>query len=208
MKTIYLTAAQARSFADGRKTQHRVVVKPQPIVRDPIAGEPGLEWHSKRYDNGDGVNYFHTNESAALRLMLKACPFGQPGDRLQFLAPWAISSEFDSVPSHQLKKYLPSTLWMWSYHDSEAPTKLSGKIRAARTMPTLLRERMPTRELVSVRVQRVQDITPDDCRAEGQPRGNNDIGVRYCFGQYWNATHPGSWERNDYVWVLEWRGEK
>ena len=64
---------------------------------------------------------------------------------------------------------------------------------------------MPVVEIVSVRAERVQDITPNDCRAEGMTAKNNDIGVRYAFGQLWNSINEKrgyGWYVNPWVWVI------
>lgn len=56
-----------------------------------------------------------------------------------------------------------------------------------------------TLEVVGVRVQRVQDITDEDARAGG-------FASRAEFAAYWDTIHgPGAWERNDWVWVVEYR---
>jgi hypothetical protein len=65
-----------------------------------------------------------------------------------------------------------------------------------------------TLEVTDVRVERLCEITPDDCRAEGQPIHNNDGGVRYGFGQLWNSLNAKrgfGWDANPWVWVVSFR---
>jgi hypothetical protein len=76
--------------------------------------------------------------------------------------------------------------------------------------------------IVSVRPERVQEITPSDCECEGiigatlpspirgQPyeEYKNGDGLVYtepllAFKELWESIHPGSWERNDWVWRYE-----
>ena len=68
-----------------------------------------------------------------------------------------------------------------------------------------MRRRMSriTLEVTDIRVERLQDISPEDCRAEGMPHENNDIGVRYGYGQLWNQINgPDSWQANPWVWAI------
>jgi hypothetical protein len=65
----------------------------------------------------------------------------------------------------------------------------------------------------AVRVERVQDISIEDCMAEGiGGEGCEACGapsVRELFHELWESLYPGSWERNEWVWVYEFeRTEK
>jgi hypothetical protein len=65
-----------------------------------------------------------------------------------------------------------------------------------------------TLEVVSVRVERVDDISPSDCRAEGVGIMLNDLGARYAFGSLWNEINDArgyGWNMNPWVWVVEFR---
>ena len=69
--------------------------------------------------------------------------------------------------------------------------------------------------LVSVRVERVQDITEDDAKAEGLRRTENgwtdgangyDVtSARAAFQELWASIYgQASWDANPWVWVAEW----
>lgn len=82
-----------------------------------------------------------------------------------------------------------------------------------------------TLEVTGVRVERVQDISIKDAEAEGfsfdtmkgqpfdviDPDGTKRRGEfawaapDYAFGRAWERAYPGSWQRNDWVWVVEFR---
>jgi hypothetical protein len=63
--------------------------------------------------------------------------------------------------------------------------------------------------ITDIRVERLQDITEDDARAEGcdpvvHPDGAVDCGTRKTtFAGLWNKINgPGAWEANPWVWAI------
>jgi hypothetical protein len=72
-----------------------------------------------------------------------------------------------------------------------------------------------TLEIVKIRVERLQDITEEDAKAEGMigckrghtyPRGTMNQPDRAEYAILWESLHgQGSWETNPWVWVIEFR---
>ena len=128
------------------------------------------------------------------KAVTQPCPYGAPGDRL-----WVRESHHISTPRHDGDT--GSVEYRADYCDELA--------RGIHWRSPVCMPRWASRidlEIVSRRVERLDEITPDDCRAESQPAGNNDIGVRYGFGQQWEADNgPGSWAENPWVWVVEFK---
>lgn len=92
---------------------------------------------------------------------------------------------------------------VWSDRDPTTPA-MAGRRRSADTMPRWA-SRLSYR-ITAVRVERVQDITEDDCHAEGYEIWSTPDGyrccssVKGCFYLGWDAIHgDGAWERNDWV---------
>ena len=179
-----------RAIIDGRKTQTRRAVKPQP--------EEGLSWRgviscsTVRAD--EGKHLFTDRFPCARQAQRIRCPYGQPGDRL-----WVRESIHVMQACHDGD--IGSVEYRADYHDELAA--------GIGWRPSIHMPRWASRitlEVVSVRVERLNEISPADCRAEGQPSGNNDIGVRYEFGQQWQSINgPGSWDENPFVWVVEFK---
>jgi len=73
-----------------------------------------------------------------------------------------------------------------------------------------------TLRITDVRVERLQDISEDDARAEGcEPVGwidETDVGMssyREGFTRLWNTINGvGAWEANPWVWVIEFERVK
>jgi hypothetical protein len=67
------------------------------------------------------------------------------------------------------------------------------------------------RKVLRVWYERVQDISWDDCKAEGiswinKPGEGKTFKAE--FHRLWESIYPGSWERNDWVECIEFEGPK
>lgn len=64
-------------------------------------------------------------------------------------------------------------------------------------------------EVIGVRVERVQKISVEDIYKEGCPdvfiNENAPEDAVFWFQNLWDSLYPGSWERNDWVWVTEFK---
>ena len=64
-----------------------------------------------------------------------------------------------------------------------------------------------TLEVTDVRVERLQDISADDCQAEGITRRDYRLGDddwQDAYKRLWESINgPGSWDANPWVWVVE-----
>lgn len=122
-------------------------------------------------------------------------PYGRPGDRLWVRETWAWCSK---ARGH----------WLYRADDSDLGTC---HVKDGRWKPSIHMKRAASRitlEVVAVRVERLQEITPGDAIAEGCPGG--DHGDRYAaIDQYralWGSINgAGSWAANPWVWVVEFR---
>ena len=206
-----------RATLEGRKTQTRRPIKPQPdddivdVEYDAIAD---LWLGNTQEDNDLGYT-----SSWAMR-----CPMGQAGDRLWVRETWRpVMETWRSFVEYGAGGELSAT------GHADAMTKLTkvtlrfpgGRedIHSEQWHPSIHMPRWACRlvlPLVSVRVERVQDITEDDARAEGLRRTENgwtdgatgyDVtSARAAFQELWASIYgQASWDVNPWVWVAEWK---
>lgn len=185
-RPILFSGEMVRAILDGRKTVTRRVCKFNAAGRLKLPGSP-KNWHR---DDPDAV---------------QACPYGQPGDRLVFLSTWAAPKEYDKVKPSRL----PKDVKIWTLFDVTEKPPWAGRRRPGRFMPKWMRPRMPKGEVTGVRVERVQDITEEDAKAEGVACLPNFHGShKGSFLGLWeslNAKSGFGWDKNPHVWVVEFR---
>lgn len=183
-RPILFSGEMVRAILDGRKTQTRRVMMPQP---NPITGTPvrGKVYTSGWFEDGPAPDYVY-----------KLCPYGQTGDRLWVRETWA---DCDPI---RFRADLFRGLWK----DNDQVWK-----------PSIFMPRWASRitlEVLRVRVERVQDISEVDAKAEGVdlscgPMVHSDYpNYKRTYHQLWdsiNVKRGYPWASNPWVWVIEFR---
>ena len=203
-----------RATLAGLKTQTRRPIKPQPdddIVDVRYDALADLWLGNTPEDNDLGYT-----SSWAMR-----CPLGQAGDRLWVRETWQHYQNSGQRAADFSEHQRFAANCFYRADESNPRTKpLSGKWR-----PSLLMPRWACRlvlPLVSVRAERVQDITEEDAKAEGVERISAGPGwecwmgygpssscktARDSFRSLWISIYgEASWDLNPWVWVAEWKG--
>jgi hypothetical protein len=189
-----------RAILDGRKTQTRRVVKPQPIYDGKFAG------------NWKIVGKNGHEAATCSPLVGELCPHGRQDDRL-----WVRENfcpiypqdptynggspiEYDYAATYQHGNRLGDCIgikkrWKPSIHMPRAASRI-------------------TLEITGVRVERLQDISGADALAEGitlhlnhrnKPR-YNICGPVQTYRDLWEEINgPGSWEANPWVWAVSFK---
>jgi hypothetical protein len=223
-RPILFKAEMVRAILDGRKTQTRRAVKPQPAsgVRQSPFSSSGLE---------DG----HGRELS--------CPYGKPGDQLWVRETWRIGAwdhnegsmciDYQDGPDKTWRN-VPDSGWFereWiaisdeltrkkigfnakgNYHWAPGQSPLKWK-------PSIHMPRWASRiqlEITDLRVERLQEISEEDAFQEGVDnklcaesvgRSPLKMGVatQSGYAYFWDKINgPGSWDANPWVWVIEFK---
>lgn len=200
-RPILFSGPMVRAIREGRNTQTRRIIKPQPAFE--FHGVPFLKVHGI----GEKPN--------AIK-----CPYGQPGDRLWVRETWGLMCYHDptdwmresivGIPESELReRYLVEHAANWNLPSESAYWR-----------PSIHMPRWASRimlEIVSVRAERLRDISKEDAKAKGviesyrpsiDPMGlANNYTVE--FFKLWESINgPGSWDLNPWVWVVEFKEVK
>ena len=185
-RPILFKDEMVRAILDGRKTQTRRVMKPQP--------EGGLDFTPFApfgVVNGKGNPLI--------------CRHGQPGDRLWVRETWQHLHN-EGQKADQFEQWQQNSIDCFYLADESSPNNkpMSGRWRPSIHMPRWASR--ITLEITDVRVERLQDISNEDAVAEGI---GTPCDMRYAaldaFKPLWESINgPDSWEANPWVWVIEY----
>ena len=209
-RPILFKGPLVRAILSGQKTVTRRVVKPQfqtaPV--DVVDGVPS--WDSPTNYAGEvQMNTQHGDP----------CPYGKPGDRLWVRETWAADAQVDAVAPRDLSQGEPI------HYPADGAVRQTGcaMITPGKGRPSIHMPRWVSRillEVTAVRVERLQDITEEQARAEGITDGgctncgNNEPCGCDCpapsavdsFYHLWNSINgAGAWEADPWVWVIEFK---
>lgn len=208
-RPIIFNGEMVRALLDGRKTQTRRVMKVQPTVipSEREFGKPGNEIPF------DAARTMVRNEE-----MRVACPYGLRGDRL-----WVREAyqgplfNFDQMEAHledtskferpEFCEYRADGGKTPEYYDADDNLRYGWK-------PSIHMPRWASRillEITAVRVERLNDISEEDARAEGSTPSQHIITppealYRVGFSKLWRSIYgEESWGTNPWVWVIEFK---
>lgn len=203
-RPILFSSEMVREILDGRKTQTRRVMKPQP---DRVVS--GLE----RRITAAGNWLWGNRIGSLIEATSRKCPYGQPGDLLWVRETWQTWQVFDDIKPTQM----PAEKMKHGINYLASDKAWDSKVRPSIFMPRWASR--ITLRVKNVRVERVQDISEDDIWAEGIDPVTVDSGGFTPWGEsidiqdyhrpfidLWdsiNAKRGYSWESNPWVWVVE-----
>jgi len=194
-RPILFSADMVKAILEGKKTQTRRVMKPQPdneLTKYSLNG--AINWRDESSNLGE---YPYGNYTG--------CPYGQVGDRL-----WVRETYWQDQSGG---------LWGYKAGGIEwPPSNCGGKAKPSIHMP-----RWASRinlEITGIRVERLQEITEIDALNEGAEAwyktAPNTYGAGYIwdskghimgFARLWNSINkpPYDWGSNPFVWVIEFK---
>lgn len=222
---IIFGTESVRAILDGRKTQTRRVLKPQPSRRFdrvcPIYGDPKTVQIA--------LDFYNSQNRLDHAYLRRIFPYGKPGDRLWVRETWMPDAPQDAtwadvefygceraplgwIPEHYRKSEY--CLYRADYQN--------GVLIGWR--PSVFMPRWASRitlEITSVTIERLQSISQADAAAEGWPGGDmarktiealNDsasgLQAVEWYIQLWdtiNAKRSYAWETNPWVWVMAFK---
>ena len=238
-RPILFQWAMVRAILDGSKTQTRRIMKPQP---EPVPDQPGEFWwpcHTFQ----SMVKVSDVQAPGAEGMAGDACPYGREGDRLWVRETWGVISNawdddgnlVDWVPDRPARDIHEMPFGQGYYsghaiyaadgaHEWAGDDDGGGEPRSA-WHPSIHMPRAASRillEIVSVRVERLNDCSDEDAQAEGcscyvcgKPMDGRSEHDCHCFHRkatasdyrnLWESINgAGSWDANPFVWVVEFK---
>lgn len=200
-RPILFSTEMVQRIIDGRKTQTRRIIKPQPVLF------PTGWQYGKGYKNSCSASASPATDI----LFIYGCPYGRRADRLWVRETW--NQIFNGITDEYI--------YAATDNDVFSETKWRPSIHMPRAACRLLLE------ITDVRVEQLQDINRADAIAEGlhftisnggpniyydnyhtgrwlDPEMlNNPIGS---FRTLWEKINgPGSWDANPWVWVISFK---
>ena len=218
-KPILFKGEMVRAILEGRKTQTRRLVKPQPTVSKFSGMVPShdVKW-ARMYDLTDIPN----------QPIIQDIPVPwKVGDILYVRETWGRYGRYDQIIPHEghfegdmCWKQLSDKIHFYADGEDPAPPNeqkimIGGKWHK---MPSLFLKKKDARiflEVVNVRVERLMDISIEDAKAEGiteygegfgkegDDLWRNNTSVENYFWLWDKINGAGSHKENCWVWVIE-----
>ena len=234
MKSILFSGEMVRAILDGRKTKTRRPLTPQP---DSV------------HDGAPYWNIWKRGNLAPLK-----CPFGKVGDRLWVRETFCLEHQVESDQPPPFTGGRPirwefagmesdpegADMWVQPHYRATEPTpeldyEDSDGEPTVRWKPSIHMPRWASRitlEITDVRIERLQEITEEEARAEGarefpdlpsihpygqdprwsmeEPKSTREClgSARYAFANLWERLYAKKglgWYANPWVWVLTFR---
>lgn len=226
-RPILMSAPMVRATLDESKTQTRRVAPITMLDIKPLPGIGGIitdivTW-CIRFSKPTGpdrslASYSGakiSKEQANALLANMYCRHGRVGDRLWVREAWRAPLAYELTPPRDIPPGTP-LLYKADGSGSLAPCG-SGRYRPPVFMP-----RWASRillEITAVRVERLQDISEEDARAEGVDYDPGEGGTFHVTGlgcasdsaagsfrRLWESINgPDAWDANPWVWVIEFK---
>lgn len=204
-----MSAPMVRAILEGRKTQTRRVVKPM--------------WgaHHAQAWSHEGGRFEYANNDGWHACGATVCRYGTTGDQLWVRETWAVDAPLQQVRLENEDIMGPVGFGHGPYFRADPVHENAGLT----WRPSIHMPRWASRitlEIVAVRVERLQEISQNDARAEGVthytcghpdcfgPKGEPGMhyGPRRAYYELWNklnAKRGYGWDMNPWVWVIEFK---
>ena len=201
---ILVKGRLVRAILEGRKTQTRRVIRPEPF-------KPGEEWSSKTVTQAWNGGFVDVR-----------CPFGNEGHQLWVRETWCravdpITSKLNGKAHYQAD----GQEVILDDGDGFSTTNKDGSL-ASPWKPSIQMPRWASRIqllVTGIRIQRIREISEEDAFAEGIPVDARKEAMtpggfvradwpQWTFHQLWDSSNKKrgfGWDANPWVWVVEFK---
>ena len=217
-----MNAEMVNAVLDGRKTQTRRIIDWKRLHKQaglPFPTKCKLAWYRILDSWGLGTEDNYIGEVK--------CPYGKKGDQLWVREAWSGIHAFRDIKPSERQSYIgdgtpyqKEEVWYWADGDTKF-----GDWESPR--PSIHMPRWASRinlEIVDIRVERVQDISEEDAKAEGVieevgahgpiykapnlPNGCSYGSAKQAFKTLWDSINKKrgvGWDEPRWVWVVEFK---
>jgi len=211
-RPILFNDEMVRAILDGRKTQTRRPVKPQPdlLFRGFDTGHWACDYSEKRPAGvWDYWGRFPSGYFNSVYGPIK-CPFGKIGDKLWVREAFCVfDDDWRAVDRPHDLNDGPYNNFVYRAISERYAKEFRVKYRPSIHMPRWASR--ITLEIIGVRVERVQNITEKDARSGGieklDPRQSAATTINR-FQRSWNSIYEKKgfgWDTNCWVWIIEFK---
>lgn len=211
-RPILFSGSMVRAILEGRKSQTRRIVgaignfplvnlaeHPNPLSPGPYSGRfnDSMSWGWPRLEEGC---------HAPLGGWLEWCPYGVPGDRLWVRETWAVDAPLAQVQRENEDMMGPSGFGHGPYFRADPVHENAG----LKWRPSIFMPRWACRlvlEVTAVRVERLQDISETDAKAEGVEPADCCLAYYHGYSKLWDSINAkrAPWASNPWVWAITFR---
>lgn len=201
-KPILFSEVMVQAILEGRKTQTRRIIKPQPLVHNDVIKMPiPIDEYSKLIKKYSKMGYTQIYTKGVLEGMIAPLCKYEVGDVLWVRETWQYVDFCGDDNGYVYRATDPDweTMEEWKWKPSIFMPRAACRIFL---------------KVKSIRAERLQDISEEDSLSEGiidrKPFGFTAFGIdqsmtaKDSFKYLWTQINgEKSWESNPFVWVVE-----
>lgn len=209
-RPILFSGEMVRAILEGRKTQTRRTIKPQPIYK-PEERDGGITIAASLIQpQGPQIKSQGGNKPPfGPNIFLSMFQKFKVGERLWVRETWAAWSSFESNGPDEVEG-TSKDLIEQGLCQAHISYRADHQTTANRWRPSIFMPRWASRitlEITNVRVQRLDEISPSDAVAEGMAVDDAIHDYR-CLWDSLNKKRGLGWDTNPWIWAITFRRVK
>ena len=218
-RPILFNSDMVNAILEGRKTQTRRANNLQVVNERP----DDFELFDLSVQTIESLDFFNMTQAFFIdsnKIQVHpVCPYGKVGDQLwvretltgEMYASrtWSLEYVADGaeVEVEPPEDYMPPRNATETHQETGDNITTGGFSYWTCRVNSIFMPRWASRiqlEITDIRVERLNDISEDDCEAEGLKKLQG--GIKTAFKMLWESINgKGSWDKNPWVWVVEFK---